>query len=205
MIPFARADEQSPTIDTPKPPRRMYQLVMMLLIGSVLAPVSIAFYWFPYWDRASSPLRLPIDLEVAALPKIDLSKSYGHAKVKVGNITSGDTMLVDVDEWPAVIGRQIPVRVFGIDAPEVTDDNDELRLMALAARDFTSRFLTSAKVVELRFICRDKYFRLHASVYADDKSLAEALLDAGLARPYIGGEKKPWTLDDAKMFKPHAK
>lgn len=57
-----------------------------------------------------------------------------------------------------------------------------------AAKKFTRDFLTGKKIT-LKQCTRDKYFRLLCDVYADNKSLAEALLSENLAAPYDGGKK----------------
>ena len=52
--------------------------------------------------------------------------------------------------------------------------------------------LIEGKIVELRNMRRDKYYRILAEVYVDGKSLAQHLLDKGLAVPYDGGAKISW-------------
>ena len=46
-----------------------------------------------------------------------------------------------------------------------------------------------AQKIELRNVDRDKYFRILANVYVDDKSLSEVLIKNKLALPYDGGRK----------------
>ena len=52
--------------------------------------------------------------------------------------------------------------------------------------------IRSGRKIELRNLQRDKYFRLLADVYVDNKSLGARLKRAGLARAYNGGTKTTW-------------
>ena len=52
--------------------------------------------------------------------------------------------------------------------------------------------LRAAKKIELRNMKRGKYFRIVADVYVDGMSLAQMLLEAGLAKPYDGRKKPKW-------------
>lgn len=117
-------------------------------------------------------------------------KAYGDVVVtRVISVHDGDTFRCDVDPWQPIIGSRIAVRVNGVDTPEMNDTRPEIREKAIAAKQFVIGKLQSAKVIELRNVKRGKYFRIVADIYVDGKSLAEMLLDAGLARPYDGGKK----------------
>lgn len=52
--------------------------------------------------------------------------------------------------------------------------------------------IRSAKIIELKHMRREKYFRIDAEVLADGKSIAQALISAGLAVPYYGDKKVTW-------------
>lgn len=80
------------------------------------------------------------------------------------------------------------MRVRGVDTPELKSQAPATKAKAKAAKKFTQDFLTGKKIT-LKQCTRDKYFRLLCDVYADNKSLAEALLSENLATPYDGGKK----------------
>jgi micrococcal nuclease len=63
---------------------------------------------------------------------------------------------------------------------------------AKKAKEFTVTALMTAKKVELRSMQRDKYFRVLADVYVDDKNLSKMLIDNKLALPYGGQTKTNW-------------
>lgn len=120
-------------------------------------------------------------------------KNFGSAVVAdVTSIYDADTFRVNVDGWPAIIGERVPVRVNGIDAPEIRGKCEEEKRAARDAKQFTVSMLRGAKRIELSDIRRGKYFRILADVLVDGSSLAAALIDAGHARPYDGGTRSGW-------------
>ncbi len=119
--------------------------------------------------------------------------NYGQVTInEITSIYDGDTFRATVKEWPAVIGERIPIRVNGIDTPELRGKCEEEKKQAKAAKQFTVALLRDAKVIELRNMDRGKYFRILADVYVDGTSLGDELIKAGLAVPYDGGTKKDW-------------
>lgn len=121
------------------------------------------------------------------------SVEYDPVRVaQVVSVYDADTFRVDIAGWPPIIGHNMPVRVSGIDAPEIRGKCDVERDMARAARDLTVALLDRAKKIELRAVRRGKYFRVLAEVWVDGKSLGQQLIKAGLARPYAGGKRQGW-------------
>jgi len=118
-----------------------------------------------------------------------------YGDVVVSDITSiydADTFKVNIKHWPDVIGKQVSIRVLGVDAPELRGKCAAEKAAALKAKQFTVEFLRAGQVIELRKIKRGKYFRLLAAVYVDGKNLADALVKAKLARSYDGGRRLGW-------------
>ena len=128
------------------------------------------------------------------------SKSYGDVTVnEITSIYDGDTFRVTIKDWPAVAGYRIGVRVKGVDTPEISSKCADEKALARTAKQFTVNFLKSGKTVELRNLQRDKYFRLLADVYVDDRNLADALIANHLGYAYQGGTKQPWCPVPAKQ------
>ncbi len=135
-------------------------------------------------------------IDVVIKPKY---KMYGDTPpVTVVKVYDGDTIHVDIKDWPDIIGHNIGVRVIGIDAPEMHDKNDEIKKEAIKARDFVKARVDEAKVVHLKNIGRDKYFRILAEVWLDDVNLSDLMISKGLAKPYDGGTKDKWLEEDIK-------
>ena len=86
---------------------------------------------------------------------------------RVVSVYDGDTFRVDIDGWPPLIGRDMPVRIAGIDCPEMRG-KDADKEAAIAARDALRDLLENADLIELRNVRRGKYFRIVADVYVDE-------------------------------------
>ena len=90
-------------------------------------------------------------------------------------VCDGDTLVVDIPEYPDIIGKSIRVRLLGVDAPELRDPNPLIRQAAQAARQAMAALLPPGTAVTLTRIRRDKYFRLDADVSVDGRDAAAAL------------------------------
>lgn len=112
--------------------------------------------------------------------------------VKPVKVYDGDSFKVDIEHWPALIGKSMDIRLKGADAPSYKAECKRERELAQQATNFTLKFLTGATTVELVDVEKDQYFRLLARVQADGKDLSTALINAGLAKPYEGGQIKSW-------------
>ncbi len=121
------------------------------------------------------------------------NENYGNVTVsEVTSIYDGDTFRVTIQNWPPIVGNRIAVRVKGVDTAEMKGKCEKEKQFARKAKQFTVEKLRSGKVIELRNVQRDKYFRVLADVYIDGKSLGNDLIKAGLGYQYSGGTKKSW-------------
>jgi endonuclease YncB( thermonuclease family) len=91
-----------------------------------------------------------------------------------------------------IVGKNIPVRLEGVDTPEINGKCQYEKDLAIEARDFVRNKLSKAKEIKLNEIQRGKYFRVVAKVFIDGVSLEKELLDKGLAYKYKGGKKINW-------------
>jgi len=139
-------------------------------------------------------MRLVLILVVLALSlSSDARPQYGSLSVsKVNSVYDGDTFRVDLDTLPPIIGKNIRIRVNGVDAPEIKGKCQYEKDLAVKARDFVRDKLTSAKHINLTNMQRGKYFRIVAYVFVDGVSLSQLLLDNQLAYKYTGGKKNSW-------------
>jgi len=120
--------------------------------------------------------------------------NYGNVKVDViSSVYDGDTFRVTISGYPNVVGERIPVRVNGIDTPEMRGKCSKEKELARKAKQFTVSKLRNASAIELKNMKRGKYFRIVADVYIDGKNLGDELFNNGLAVRYDGGKKsKDW-------------
>ena len=139
-------------------------------------------FWF-----VSFSITLPSCLESS-------EKTYGDivGVLYVSNYDA-DTITVDIPSYPPIVGDKIPVRIYGIDTPEIRGRCAKERELAKKAKELVREILTKAKTISLKNVGKDKYFRIIATVVADDINLGELLIKKGLAVEYFGGRKtKDW-------------
>lgn len=121
-------------------------------------------------------------------------ETYGSVVVsKAVSIYDGDTFKVNIEGYPAIVGEKMSVRVKGIDTPEIKGKCAKEKELAHKAKQIVVELMKKAKVVELRNMQRDKYFRIVSDVYIDGKNLSFLLIEKNLAVTYDGGTKtKNW-------------
>jgi micrococcal nuclease len=118
---------------------------------------------------------------------------YGTVSVsRVISVYDGDTFRVDIDSLPPIVGKNIPIRLNGVDTPEIQGKCQYEKDLALKARDFVRNKLANAKEIMLTKLQRGKYFRVVADVMIYGVSLEQELLDNELAYKYTGGKKSSW-------------
>ena len=127
-------------------------------------------------------------------------KNYGSINAIYKRNYDGDTLTVNIPAWPSIIGKKIPIRINGIDAPEIRSKSKETKKLAKEAKKTVQRLLKNTKSLELRNMKRGKYFRIVADVYADKVNVAKFLLKNKLAVPYNGGTKKHKNKSDTIPF-----
>ena len=124
---------------------------------------------------------------------VQAAPEYGTVTVsKVISVYDGDTFRVDIDSLPPIVGKNIPIRLNGVDTPEIRGKCKYEKDLAVKARDFVRNKLANAKEIKLNNLQRGKYFRVVANVMVDGVSLEQELLENELAYKYTGGKKSSW-------------
>ena len=95
---------------------------------------------------------------------------------EVISVYDGDTIKVTINNYPAVIGEAISIRIRGIDAPEIRSKCAIEKAKAIEARDYLRAVLARGEVVELHNVQRGKYFRLLGNVIIDGVDVGELML-----------------------------
>ena len=139
-------------------------------------------------------MKLFLSIYIAILAfSTQAAPQYGTVTVsKVINVYDGDTFRVNIDSLPPIVGKNIAIRVNGVDTPEIRGKCQYEKNLALKARDFVRDRLANAKEIKLVNLQRGKYFRVVANVLVDGVSLERELLDNELAYEYSGGKKLTW-------------
>jgi len=118
------------------------------------------------------------------------SSSFGDVFAEVVSVYDGDTLRVNIPSYPPIIGKNISIRISGVDTPEIRGKCEQEKRLAEIAKKFVMNALSGAEKVELRNIQRGKYFRIVADVYVDGVNLGDSLIRNGFAVSYGGGRKK---------------
>lgn len=139
-------------------------------------------------------MRIRAALLFLFLPTLALA-DYGSVTVdQITSFRDGDTIVVNINDWPPIIGERIPVRISGINAPErrsrcdTEAEKERERELAANSRMYLVERLRSAETVELRQIERGSFFRIIAEVWADGENVGEEMLAEGHALPYVTGQ-----------------
>jgi len=137
-----------------------------------------------------------VAVAVLFFPIAILSADYGSvilSKEDVLSVSDGHTFRVDIQQWQAVVGENVPVRLRGIDTPMIEGECEQESSLAVDARNFVHKMLISAETIVLHDIDRDaRAFRLIADVEVDGVDLGSALIDAELGRTFDGETQQIW-------------
>ena len=118
---------------------------------------------------------------------------YGDLAVeKYLSAYDGDTFRVDIPNVHPIIGRNMRIRLRGVDTPEIGGKCKEENALAIKVRDFTRDLLANAESIILQNIERGKYFRIVADISVDGVDLARTLIHNKLGRPYDARKNKSW-------------
>ena len=119
--------------------------------------------------------------------------AYDFPNVTYRSCYGGDTCRFDIPNIHPLAGKNIPVRLAGIDTPEKHGKCKEEKDLAIQARDLAQTTLEQAQSIMLKNVKRGKYFLIVAEVWADGVNVSEVLIQEGLAVAYDGGTKvKEW-------------
>jgi micrococcal nuclease len=144
--------------DPPRWTNRKRQSTPRFWIGLLLA---LVVAW-RLWSAGDAPLLPPLEQGAEAFVK---------------RAVDGDTLLL-------VDGRR--VRLLGVDTPETKKEGTPIQPWGLEAHTFTEQFVEGRSVrLEFDKERHDKYGRVLAYVYADQKLLNEELIRAGLGRAIL--------------------
>ncbi len=109
--------------------------------------------------------------------------------VSIASIYDGDTFKINLNCSLAVYCEKVPVRVRGVDTPEIKGKTEREKKLAKQAKEFTKEFLAQ-EPINLSNCGRDKYFRLLCDVKnGQGKDLAKELIKHDLGYSYQGGTK----------------
>jgi micrococcal nuclease len=116
------------------------------------------------------------------------AKDYGDVTASVLSVYDGDTFTVNINNYPKIIGEKISIRMCSINAYEINSKIVSENIKAKQAKVLLTNKL-KGKIVILKQMQRDKYFRIIANTYVDTENISDYMIKTGLAFPYFGGTK----------------
>lgn len=159
----------------------------------ILASTHLMAYAFGFFLACNTAKKQAQTLAPPAVPTLHAAEKNPFDSIIFNRCYDGDTCNVTIPDLPAVFGKKLGLRIWGLDTPEIRGRCARERRLALEARDIVRTMVFSARRIELSKIQRGKYFRLVARVRVDGIYLDELLIEEGLAVPYYGGTKtKDW-------------
>ena len=118
--------------------------------------------------------------------KAKAQKSFSFTNVEFIRCRDGDTCLFTLKGIHPLFGRNIPVRLAGVDSPEKSIGCLQ---EAEAAKHYVTETLQRASNIQIVRAKRGKYYRIVADVIADGVNLNKQLLKKRLVLPYTGKSK----------------
>ncbi len=91
------------------------------------------------------------------------------------------TIIVELPNYPTIIGQNIRVRIAGIAVPNLKAKCKKERNLAKKAKALLQSVLSNSSEIELVNMNRGLYFQIIAKVIADGQSLADLLIEEGYA------------------------
>ena len=119
----------------------------------------------------------------------DMPDSSALQNISIASVYDGDTFKINLNCSLAVYCEKVPVRVLGVDCPEIKGKTEKEKRLAQQAKAFTKDFLAKGPI-SLSNCQRDKYFRLLCDVTNSQcQNLAKELIKHNLGYEYWGGTK----------------
>lgn len=125
---------------------------------------------------------------------ISSAASFGPYAIAAPIAVDGDTVRADILIFPNLTADEA-IRVRGVDTPEIEQPKCAAeKVQGLKAKTFTDDWLLANAPITVNDVKPDKFgSRVDAIVIGKNgSSLADALIKAGLGRPYNGGARQPW-------------
>ena len=118
---------------------------------------------------------------------------------RIDEVYDGDTVhvIIMLSDFPL----KISVRLVGIDCPEVRKGKgvtDQEKNVGLRIKKYAKRLFKDQQICDIKLTDKDVYCsRFVGEVYLNDgSSMSQHMLTQGLAKPYKGDKKTPWTEEE---------
>lgn len=97
-----------------------------------------------------------------------IADEYGSVTAIVKRVIDGDTIKVDIPGYPPIVGKNVSVRLYGVNTCELRSKSKVEARKAYEAKRYLASLLPVGTKVTLKRIERGKYFRIVAHVITED-------------------------------------
>jgi|SaaInlStandDraft_6_1057023.scaffolds.fasta_scaffold111025_1 micrococcal nuclease len=97
------------------------------------------------------------------------------------NIYDAKTFVMNLPEYPPLIGEMITVKIGGIETPKLKGKCKRESQLAAKAKKFTEKALKNAELIDLTNMKRGKFFKIIADILVNDEDFAGRLVEKGYA------------------------
>lgn len=97
------------------------------------------------------------------------------------SVIDARTIIVELPEYPALIGEKIKVRINGIHIPKLKGKCKKESQLAIKAKKYVDLVFTDAELIDLDNMKRGIYFQIVADVLVDDEDFTSRLVEKGYA------------------------
>ena len=104
----------------------------------------------------------------------------------------GDTIKVSNKALPDVFGRNLSIRVRGLDTPELRGKCAHEKKLAIRSKEFCSFLMKKAENIEFKNMERGKYFRVVADIHIDGKNYTNQMIFNDHGRVYNAKKGNNW-------------
>ena len=109
---------------------------------------------------------------------------------KITKVIDGDTVEIEVDFLPVELGNRLPVRIYGIDSPEIFGKCIDEVTKAKEARKYMMSLIGSDYKIIIKG--RDKYFRIVGDIVTPKGVVSDLMIEGGHAVTYDARKKQSW-------------
>ena len=109
-------------------------------------------------------------------------EGLGDSVVKVDRVIrviDGDSVVVCVHRWPELLGKDITIRIAGVDCPEMRSKDPDIFRKAFQAKRNLTKLLVGCREIYLLKPRRGKYFRIVAEVLAGGVNVGQQIIENG--------------------------
>jgi len=114
---------------------------------------------------------------------------WEYARTELINVYDGDTITVSIDLGFYLHKKNVKIRLYGINTPEIRTKDKHEKTKGIAVRDWLRERLSKGKF-SIKIVGKGKYGRWLGILYINGKNIVAEMIKKGLGEEYYGGSRK---------------